>query len=60
MQLENFLSTNIPSLFNKVYIVVVLTKSRMWKMPTFQEKVKTEYLLFQKRDANQIKKYVLV
>ena len=35
--------------------VAVLTKSRKWKMPTFQEKVKTEYFLFQKRDANQIK-----
>ena len=37
-----------------VHIFAVLTKPRKWKMPTFQEEVKTDYCLFQKRDANQI------
>ena len=30
------------------YIVAVLTKPRKWKMPTFQEKVKTKYLFVPK------------
>jgi len=37
-----------------LFIVAVLTKPRKWILPTFQEKVKTKYVLFQKRDTNQM------
>jgi len=44
-----------PWFISTQYIVAVLTNPPKWKMPIFQEKVKTEYCLFQKRVSNEIK-----